>query len=187
MSIRRLAFLIGKLPDPEAGQAGRLLAKLILADYTIEKGVDSTTNKPQEEETAMTMLDRNSDSFLAIMRSLPENDPLKKAIEDLDTSITDVQENFQELSKQITDMLGTETSDDDINKLKNNSDFAMMADTVLSMSGELDAHKEFSATLKALASRHSDDEVKPVRHTLQDQKKLKAPAVELNEEEEEEE
>jgi len=128
-------------------------------------GIDSPLlKKIKVQDTSLSMLEENADSFLALMRTLPKKHPFKEAVEEM-SSLTDklaakLEESGQELSKIL------QTDEDDLPGIKASA-LGELADLIKAEATKIADLKQLTKTLSTLSGKvHKEEKAKPVEHEL---------------------
>ena len=140
-----------------------VIDNLILADVTPSEDVSNDQQDDVNEVvTPLSLLNDNSDEFLVLMRTLPENHELKKSIRTLDMIVNKVKSSLSDVSKQLKEVLESE------NEEIPEGDFSQLADLLETYSNEFSEVIEFASIMENMAKQSSEEQKhKPVEHKLE--------------------
>tara|TARA_R100000656_G_scaffold104176_1_gene76057 strand:- start:89443 stop:90084 length:642 start_codon:yes stop_codon:yes gene_type:complete len=142
------------------------IARLIEAiNFSEMDGVDAPiTHTTEKDENALSVLQDNADSFLALMRTLPKKHPFKKNVASLHDLTEKLEKKLADSSEELAKLL--ELDQEDIPGIKA-SDLATLKDMLADEVHTLRDLKELTGTLQTLADReHKEEKDKPVEHSL---------------------
>jgi len=140
-----------------------VIDKLLLADSTPPEDVsgkelDDTT----EVATPLSVLQDNTDEFLVLMRTLPDDHELKKSIRILDLIANKLRNSMVDVASQLKDILASDEEDipqGDLNEL---------AELIEANSNNFSDIIEFAGIMDKMAQQSEEEQKhKPVEHKLE--------------------
>lgn len=147
------------------------IARTIVAiERSKPEGVYSPLNMeaPSVGDSPLKLLQDNSDSFLALMRTLPKEHKFKKLVADLAKLSSSLKSKLEDTGKELNKLLNAD--DEDMSGLKV-SDLSSLADMISGESANLADIADLSKTLDALSGKvHKEEKSKPVEHSLPSKK-----------------
>lgn len=158
-----------------------VIDKLLLADSTPPEDVsgkelDDTT----EVATPLSVLQDNTDEFLVLMRTLPDDHELKKSIRILDLIANKLRNSMVDVASQLKDILASDEEDipqGDLNEL---------AELIEANSNNFSDIIEFAGIMDKMAQQSEEEQKhKPVEHKLEKiklgpKKKKEEDSIELD-------
>lgn len=165
-AISNLKLVAHLAPAELQPRIAKVIQALVPRDTSSPNGVASPLleDRPEPKSTALSLLQDNADSFLALMRTLPKDHPFKKAVEEVGDLTTKLSAKLEESGKALQEILQTDEQD-----LPGISATTMgsLAELLVSEKEKLSELEDLSKTLTTLAGKvHKEKENSPVDHKL---------------------
>lgn len=153
-------------------------------DVTPAQGVGFSGSETTEEITPLSILQNNTDEFVALLQDMPSKSDIKQNILKLHSSITTVQDMLDQISKNLKDILEPGDDSRELAKIKATSGLNEFASLLETYSKELKDVQDLASTMKSLAGKYKEiSKFKPVHHKLPHKEPIKTPKPETSTEE----
>ena len=128
-------------------------------------GIDSPLlKKVKVQNTSLSLLEENADSFLALMRTLPKKHPFKETVEEMSALAEKLSSKIEESGQELSKIL--QTDEQDLPGIKASA-LGELADLIQTESSKIADLKELTKTLSTLAGKvHKEEKASPVEHDL---------------------
>lgn len=128
-------------------------------------GIDSPLlKKVKVQNTSLSLLEENADSFLALMRTLPKKHPFKETVEEMSSLAEKLSAKIEESGQELSKIL--QTDEQDLPGIKSSA-LGELADLIQTESSKIADLKELTKTLSTLAGKvHKEEKSKPVEHDM---------------------
>jgi glutaredoxin 2 len=147
-----------------------------LADATNTNGVGYRGEDKTEKVTPMTLLQDNTDEFVALIQDLPAKADIRENIAHFDQAAHGIEQYLTKISSDLKEILEPGNDTKEVAKIKATSGLNEFADQLEQYAKNFSDLVELSSTMKKLSMKHREQEKhQPVKHKLRNKQEIKAP------------